>query len=907
MNYLIIQEDTKFLAIEIIPDYDMNYMKITANLEIAAYELANGVTKSINILRTGRPYYLFIKSSENQIDLFKITNFKEEISYLLFLYVYEYDKKANKILESMVYYKYSYVDNKKVVSLDYSVKNNNTQYVALKLEKINDKKIDVTVDVVDGAYDLSKNVSEKVNNLRAGYIYYFFIPSTIYSSQTINITMNVMDTQPFSSLYIHELSRRQSRIGIYDKSQKIKTTKKGDELFASFIYLTTKYDTQYIAFEIRPVYNINYLTFIFDGEKCLYDLNEGIPLNITNIKAGYTYYFFISSIIYKTNLITLTMNSIDNKKPLSNAYIYEYEEKSSTNYIKKTSISIKNSIQNNEIISKASYCVEDFLTQYILLQLNPAYDLDYLTTKIDIDGGAYNLTNGIPLNLTDLKSGYSYFFFIPSTKFTNNIISLKMNSINSNPLSSVDIYEYENITNTYIKFTSQKITTKTKNDEIISSFIYTINKNDTKYIALKMTPDYDINNLTITIDVENGLFDLTNNIPLKVTNLKSGKTYNFFIESEIYHSALINLEMNYMSNQPFSRVYIYEYSTKSASKGNITQSITTLPKNNELSANFTYSIKNDDTKYMALEIQPTYDIDYLVIKIDDQKYLYQLYNGNFQNITNVKSIFTYYFIISSSLYNSISFSLTMSNNNTKPLSLVELYEYSNSKPISSNVLLSTNKSITTSTKNTELISKFIYSVNNDKTKYIGLKITPNNDLNYLAAQIIIENNKYELENEEEKAPIFSLKKEAKYYVFMQIKGEKTIKISLTMNNNIYSSPFYSIKIYDLMNYDYPTYNTHRVSLDKEDIANESGDSVISFSYDCSQSYISNLALEIIPNYDIDYLIAEFKYSYTLPTGLIVLFIIIGTIIFAFIIYCLVKRYKRRKNLALTDDALLLMS
>ena len=142
---------------------------------------------------------------------------------------------------------------------------------------------------------------------------------------------------------------------------------------------------------------------------------------------------------------------------------------------------------------------------------------------------------------------------------------------------------------------------------------------------------------------------------------------------------------------------------------------------------------------------------------------------------------------------------------------------------------------------------------------------------------------------------------------MQIKGENTIKITLTMNNNIYTSPFSSIVIYELMYYSYPNYNTHRVSLDKEDIANESGDSVISFSYDCSHNYISKIALEIIPNYDIDYLIAEFKYSYTLPTGLIVLFIIIGTIIFAFIIYCLVKRYKRRKNLALTDDALLLMS
>ena len=249
LDYLIIREDTKFLAIEIIPDYDIDYMKITADLEIVGYALDNGVTKSTNLLKKGYPFYLLIKSSESQIDLFKITTYKERISPS---YVYEYDEKVYLREDSTKYFEYSYVGDNIVASLDYSVKQNNTQYVALKLTPNNDIKINVTVDVVVGAYDLSKNVSEKVNNLRAGYSYYFLIPSTIYSSQTINITMNDMDTQPFSSLNIHELSKRYLGKSTYYKSQKIITTKKGDELFASFIYVTTKYDTQYITFEIHP-------------------------------------------------------------------------------------------------------------------------------------------------------------------------------------------------------------------------------------------------------------------------------------------------------------------------------------------------------------------------------------------------------------------------------------------------------------------------------------------------------------------------------------------------------------------------------------------------------------------------------------------------------------------------------
>ena len=166
-------------------------------------------------------------------------------------------------------------------------------------------------------------------------------------------------------------------------------------------------------------------------------------------------------------------------------------------------------------------------------------------------------------------------------------------------------------------------------------------------------------------------------------------------------------------------------------------------------------------------------------------------------------------------------------------------------------------------------------------------------------------NKYEIEYEEEKSPIFSLKSGAKYYVFMEMRNEKKVKITLTMNNNIYTSPFSSIVIYELYNQDSININTNKVYLDKQDIANENGDSVISFSYECSRSYTSKIVLEITPNYDIDYLITEFKYSFTLPIGLIIFFLILGLIIVLIIIICLVRICKRKQNSSDKIDRLLM--
>ena len=199
LDYLVDDQNTKYLAIEIIPDYDMDYMKIKIDLEQTVYDLTDGVPQKIKLLKKEYSYYLYIKSTESQSDLFRIITYKNKMNSKF--NVYEFNEKSLYYTKpTQVDVDYSIEDGNNVVSFKYFTKNYETQYVALELQPNYDIEIEVTVDVVGGAFDLSKNVPKKINNLRESVFYFFYFPSTKYYSQTFNLTMNYMTTQPFEML-----------------------------------------------------------------------------------------------------------------------------------------------------------------------------------------------------------------------------------------------------------------------------------------------------------------------------------------------------------------------------------------------------------------------------------------------------------------------------------------------------------------------------------------------------------------------------------------------------------------------------------------------------------------------------------------------------------------------------------
>ena len=73
-----------------------------------------------------------------------------------------------------------------------------------------------------------------------------------------------------------------------------------------------------------------------------------------------------------------------------------------------------------------------------------------------------------------------------------------------------------------------------------------------------------------------------------------------------------------MSSEPFTYLYIYEYSSRSPSSyiKNRSQSFSTTIKNNELTSSFTYLVNYYNTKYIALNFTPNYNLNYIIAKID---------------------------------------------------------------------------------------------------------------------------------------------------------------------------------------------------------------------------------------------------------------------------------------------------
>jgi hypothetical protein len=146
-------------------------------------------------------------------------------------------------------------------------------------------------------------------------------------------------------------------------------------------------------------------------------LNNGIENTVDNIKANQVYYFYINATQYQIASFSLKASYMGNtSRPISYAYFYEYSDTSSS-CLYSNYQTISSTITNNKFVSSFTYSINKYNTKYIAMKVAPSYDLDNITIKTDLNGGSYDLTNGVAKNLTDVKSGYSYYLFIPSSQF----------------------------------------------------------------------------------------------------------------------------------------------------------------------------------------------------------------------------------------------------------------------------------------------------------------------------------------------------------------------------------------------------------------------------------------------------------------------------------------------------------
>ena len=379
------------------------------------YDLVNGEDKIIFSLNSTENYSFYINAVKYQIVMISLTMSYMETNPLTYSYIYEYSNRlsSNYLKNTSQYIITTKKNNELTSSFLYSVKNNATKYIALQFTPNNNIDYIIININAEGIYFLSSGVAKNITNLKSGLPYYFFLPSTYFHTDFINLTMSYMTIDPFINLNIYEYSSRQylNYIEISKKKFKV-TTIKNNELISSFKYEICKYLTKYIALQFTPKYNISYIVVNISAEG-VHFLSNGVTQNITNLKPGMFYFFFLKASYLQTASISLAMNYMSTK-PFEYSYIYEYSRTSSSIHFGPSSLYITTTKKENELTSSFRHLIKYYDIQYFILNLTPNKNMNYIVININVEGGAYDLSNDISKNITNLKLEIPYYIFIPA-------------------------------------------------------------------------------------------------------------------------------------------------------------------------------------------------------------------------------------------------------------------------------------------------------------------------------------------------------------------------------------------------------------------------------------------------------------------------------------------------------------
>ena len=91
-------------------------------------------------------------------------------------------------------------------------------------------------------------------------------------------------------------------------------------------------------------------------------------------------------------------------------YIYEYQDRYSSSSIRKEQIYFTTSEKNNQLIATEQFAARRKAVNYMALSIKPNSNIDSMTIKINVAGGAYELTNGVSRTVYNLIGGYPYYY-----------------------------------------------------------------------------------------------------------------------------------------------------------------------------------------------------------------------------------------------------------------------------------------------------------------------------------------------------------------------------------------------------------------------------------------------------------------------------------------------------------------
>lgn len=597
--------------------------------------------------------------------------------------------------------------------------------------------IEVKAVVNGDQYNFTNGEEKLLSNLKANNTYYLDCFPTYAKRETINVTMYMKYTKkkPFDKFYIHEYSNAGSYYNQYTINY-VNYTKKGDEDLIPFSYIVLHYYTKNISFRFEPEYDIDYIKTKIGIYGGVYDFENNVKQELTNLLEGISYFLYIECISHKLAEISLTINDIY-EKPFD--YLYIYNSNSRVSY--ESSIYVLNYTEpleftkqknNNYLATFSHKLYPNYGKRYICFKIKPKYNISKINAIIKLDGGMYYLENGVPQTLSSFKAGYPYYIYFEARNLQQSNIKLTFSSGANNPYEYLLIYEFSSSSPFFEKNITKYLTSnEKKSDSIIFSYMKSYN---TSLIGIDLTPLYNIR-ITVQVDVGGGCIYLENGKSKNVTSIIKNYPYYLFIQAKDKQTVNITLSCK---TDFLKELYIIEFDNQYIPKynKNITKNLDWKKNNSEYIISFSYIASSFTTNRVAFQILPENNFDYILSKIDVGGGSYDLAYNQPLEIYKMIPGNNYHFYFKAKKNDKFQIKLFLNNINITSMhfSIIDFYEfiYRNSSEYYKN---STNIVELISENNKTYLSTS-YVVSSKKANYVAFKISPECLINDLFVQII---------------------------------------------------------------------------------------------------------------------------------------------------------------------------
>ena len=911
-SYDIYEKDTNFCSIIYSCKKEHDYFYIVVDLT-EPYDLPIGISKTFYKVSEFFVNYFFITGVERfqrinvtmtakgttQLtvpDIYILENNYRTEKY----YYYEIRKRIfNYNCETISEYENIYAFN-----FIYDIKKYSTVVLSLKF---NEELyfLDLKIDAAGGEISFYNNYGEKnITDLKANYPYYLCSSIIQYQTVLITIITKYYESYPFDMIYIYEFKNKKQSVNGFLNAE-IKTNplfhNNNEELNISFSYQMNSSDITDIGFQFIPKFNLDYLFVKMHIAGGVYYLNDEDIQKIYNVYPGYDISFWIDS--KGDGTITIIANlkyNYSEENPLNKVDIYDYitplDNNKYYNHIKQSFIPDRN---NKYYFTNLSYIIENPITRYVLLKINPSKLIEYLEFKINIHKKEYDLINNTPIKINNINPGNLFYFFINANIYNKLFIKFIFNSENNDPIKYITINEYAKRDDlSYTKSTNQTFYIIKKGNESMIELTYSPIYPYSKYIAFILEANSKFDYLITQVDIGGGYYEF--NYDKNITKLIAGTVYYFVTKiSPIQNLKMkISIDDDIININPFTFANIYEKEKKEDNKFNkyYNQSLTSEHINGKLVQYLSYPINHFSTNYILIELIPNINIEKIQISYEITNIFNLLNNGESININKLLKDISNFYFINSKQYQQININLTLNNSQELPFDFIEIYEFSEKYHYSTYNKF-TNKSLQFLKNNNEeiLSNTFSYMIDSFYTNFILMKINPKFEYENLNIKINVGGGCYDIDKGAIKN-ITNLFSNYSYYFFvLSSKGDK-LNIKLILNSTEIKNPFNTLNVLEYSSKNSPSFYLQKTN-EKYNTEIKDNKLMLSMSYLSKNNSTNFIALELTPNYNLSFLEClieseiEDKGSSSFSLVKILIIVLIGIIIITTIIFIIyIKKF-----------------